>query len=533
MQIISQIIILGILISFSILNGMKKDQKLFQPKSLNSLAAEALAKEIDPTQSLEKAFDTFKIAHKIPLAIAPLISNALLKRNQTPLRAILQAQIPLTLQINRFKQFPKNVYPLTESGLYVRSKKESYHNLPDPLYAGVAQLVPDPLTQSAPSKFFQIYSTPKGTNYFDDDDNQYRTPQNTRGMSIWNIETGTQVSTGSNIKDQICKIYPALAQSNKGFPDLMLYGLSSDHSVAWCRFVYLSDSDVYKEGMCAFKIDNNELLYHALDTRLRPLSHSGKFCVLQKNNSVEIAYSNTGSPKLALTQNALIAGISPQDDYAIVSRQDIVGTYIVNLKTKGLSNLTLNCQPFDLVNGICNPLNKDGSLIAVLENNQIYILKVLTNELVGTLPAPNSEDDDTNYHLLFSPDSTQILTLKVTFAVSNNYDDTYYQLTVFDIATQQPVEILDASQIANGDDKNDFIFCNAGDYLLFPNGQLRIQPQGLVNCLSLQELVGLLILEAQKKQQKPLHAAVIQRLQQNQFPKIQELIARRYGTALQ
>lgn len=524
MQIISQIIILGILY-FPILNGMRKDQQLFQPQPLVSLAATALAKEIDPIQSLDKTYNAFKNANKIDSAIASLISNALLKRNQITLRTILQSQIPLTLQIDRYEQYPENIYASNTSGLYVRSKKEEYSELPDPLYAGIAQLIPDPFAQNAPHQFFQIYSNPNGTKYFDDD--ECERDASSRGICIWDKKSGARLNDGKAIRAKLLAKYTQIAEKDPELHDFLLYGISSDDSVAWCRFLYLSD--VYKECVCAFKVDNNELLCHALGTQLDPLSHSGKFCLLKKNNSVEIVNSNTGSTELTFTQHAIVTGISPQDDYALVSRPEAVGTHVLNLETKELTQLTLDNNQFFLKNGIYNPLSRDGSLIAVLENNQIHILKVRTNELVCTIPAPNNEDDDTHYNLLFSPDSTQILTLKITFAASNNYDDTSYHLTTFDIATQQPVEILDASQIENGDDGDDFIFCNEGDYLLLPNGQLRIQPQGLVNHLSLQELIGLLILEKQKTQQQPIDATIIHYLQKNQFPKIQELIGRRYG----
>jgi hypothetical protein len=518
-------------------NGMEKPKalKLSQPLALKVQAAMVIAKAIDPSVSMTNALHTFNNSHKIASSIDSLISHALLERNRPTIHALLRSQNPLRLQIRRFEEHPENLYPLTTSGLYVRSKIDGYNpDCPDPLYAGIAQLIPDPLTQNAPLQFFQVYSNPNGTKYFDDNETQDGRNASSAGICIWDKKSGARLNDGKAIRAKLLAKHPQIANLNSELHNFFLYGISSDEEIAWCRFVYNSADNTVQEGVCAFRVNDDEIIRVSLDACLcSPLSYSGKLCAVYNNNSITLVDSNTGLNPLPLSIQYSVRSVSPKDDYAIIENKNIPGTSILNLETKELTQLTLNNNQFNLANGRYNPLSRDGSLIAVLENNQIYILKVHTNELVCTVPAPNNEDNDTYYNLLFSPDSTQILTLKITLAASNNYDDTYYHLTIFDIATQQPVEILDASHIENGDYKDDFIFCNQGDYLLLPNGQFRIQPQGLVRHLSLQGLIGLLILEEQKKQQQPIDATIIQYLQKNQPPKIQELIACRYATPKQ
>lgn len=530
MKSIQKIVAFSIFGSIIALHGMGKNEvQSFSPiASLKSLATTVIARQINPHTSVVNALNAFNSQLFNHSDIAHSIAEALAQQEQPTLRTILRSQRPLLLNIKRFKQFPENLYPLTNNGLYVRSKKDGYNpDMSDPLYAGVAQLIPDPLAQNAPTQFFQIYSNPNGTKYFDDMEAQYRAAANSPGICIWDKKTGACVNDGKAICKKLLAKYPQIANPDPELHDFFLYGICPDDSIAWCRFIYNSDQRQH-QAVCAFHIESNKLLHVALGVTLGQHSYSGKLCtLLETNNHISIMYTNHSRKMMLSNGNFIISGISPQDDYLLLMHQ--IGTDILNLKSKKLHPLTLNNQPLYLSNGIYNPLNVDGTLLANLKENQIYILKVHTNELICTFPAPNADEEDTHYRLLFNPDSTQLLTLKVSFAPSKNYDNTYYHLKVFDIASQGCVEELDEQQIANGDDATDFILCNEGDYLLLPNRQLLLRPQGLVRRLSPKELLGLLILEKQKTEQLPANPFIIALLKQNPIAQIRELINRRYN----
>ncbi|CAN5158682.1 hypothetical protein BH09DEP1_BH09DEP1_0150 [soil metagenome] len=515
------------LLSITCFSMEKPLARAAQPPSLRYLAASLIARQINPANSYPTALRKFSSPLMNNNSVTPLIKDALCKQAQSQLTTILKSQVPLSLAVERFDQYPAHLYPLTTHGLYVRTKKEGYDpDCPDPLYQDIAKLIPDPLNQNAPTQFFEVYSNPNGTKYFDDDDDQWRTPENSRGMCIWDTSSGAFISNGSEIQKKIRKRFPALSAADPEFPDLLLYGLCPTDMIAWARFVYLSDNQ-YKNGTCAFNIADNSIILLTLDNTLSLLRHSGKLSAIKENNNNISSVLLAGDPsKIALSCNedASTIWISPCDNYALCNVSNEQAVHVIDFTTSKRHQLTIEGKPFYLGNGIYNPLNSDGSLMAVLQGNQIYLLKVLTNELICTLPAPLPETDDTFYNLLFSPDSKHLLALKV----KEGADDVSYNLTVFDIASQQCVEELTQEQITHSPYATDFIFCNGGDYLLLPNGQLRIQPQGLAHHLSLKELLGLLILENQKTNNVPIDSAIFRLLQQNPLTKIRDLMQSRY-----
>lgn len=506
------------------LDGMEKPEtfKTFQPASLTLLSASALAKSIDPGLSPQNALTALGNTHKIPENVAPLISHALFERHQNTLRTILKSQPPINLNIERLPEIPTNLFSLTGHGIYSRSKKdmcnaETGHS--DPLYAGIAQLAPDPLIKNAPYNFFQVYSQRYSNVCFDDTDDARTLSANSPLIGIWDKRTGTLLNDGKEIQKKLLAKYPQISEHDAKLPLFFLQGISSDDSVAWCRFLYCFNHK-YIEGACGFIIKNNEIIFESIeDLELNPLSPDGNFATLSARNSSTIIQTKSGE-KLVSYSDLEVKGFGPLDDYMLVKFQTQGHGELLccNFKTKEIHNLNLSIS-----NGRYDQLNSDGALIATAVEFQIFVLNMFTNKIVCTFPAPDMEEDDTYYSPLFSPDSKQLLVLKV-----KNAQVASYHLWVYTIANQELVEELTSKEIIDGDNLSDFIFCNEGNYLLFPNGQLRIQPRGLANHLSLTELLGLLILEQQKATNMPLCESIVTLLQQNEFPILKDLFKKRY-----
>lgn len=514
--------------------------KICQPKSLKSLAATVIAHSISPTKSVMSAMHAFNSTLLNQPEIANAIGHSLAQQEQEALRNILKSQNPLLLQINRFTVFPHNLYPLTAHGLYVRSKVDGYDpEAPDPLYAGIAQLIPDPLAQNAPIQFFQVYSNPNGKTYFDDDETETGRDETSRGICIWDKKTGVCINDGKVVRAKLCVKYPQIINLNPGLRDFFLYGMSANDLNAWCRFVYNTPGEI-KNGLCVFRIQDNEILDISLSCDgIGPLSPSGTLCPVYMPTNPNNLIKHTdcisepiqlphGRPQAATELFRYIRAISPCDNHALLSciRSPHLPacTQVVNLQTKDTHVLTIDNQHIQLGNGTRTPLNHDGTLLAIEKNNKINILQILTNTVLWSLPIyPNLKDGE--FRLLFSPDSTQLLAYN-----TNNDDDNTDSLVVFDIASHKPIEKLDEQHIQQKTlcDIEDFIFCNEGDYLLLPNGQLCIQPQGLVSHLSFKELIGLLILEHQKITHLPFTQEIQSCLHNNQFPQLQRLFKIRY-----
>lgn len=508
-------------------------QKVFQPKSLTSLAAEVIAQNIDPARPLTKTIKNINPSLIRP-EVAPHVAFALAKRNEKKLYDILKSQTPLTIQINDFEQYPENIYSLEgNSGLYVRQRKEAYH--PDGkrrFYPGIAQLIPNPITieQNAPITFFQVYSNPQGTKFFSDDDKdgQWREDENNIGICIWDRLTGACLNNGSVIKEKLRERYPQLAKDDPYFPDLMLYGLSSDDRIAWTRFVYILNRHVH-EGLCAFDIENNTIVKSAINERLIDVSHSGRIGIIEDQNNYMWAVL-TNNPScvrfLAGSNSDTLEEIAPCDNYLITRLTLHNGRLyptILHIATRKSNLFTIQEQAFSIY--CMEALSSDGKLLAIKKDDTGYIFNISpdSNHMVHTIPLPELEHSI--YRLLFSPANTKLLALKIQ---EPDEDTTRYSLKIFDITTKECVQELTEQEIAATPDLYDYIFCNNGEYLLLPNGQLFMQPQALLNHLNLQQLLALLTLEHIKSQNSPLNPALVQFLQ-HAPAKIRELVAKRYA----
>lgn len=510
-------------------------QKLFQPQSLTSLAAMAIAQHIDPARPLTKA-PTLNPSLIRP-EIAPHVAFALAKRNEKKLYDILKSQTPLTIQVKDFEQYPQNVYSLEgNSGLYVRQRKDAYHvDNKRRFYPGIAQLIPDPISveQNAPTTFFQVYSNPCDTKYFRDDDRegQWKSNENI-GICIWDKKTGMCINDGSVVKEALRARYPQIAAHDSHFPDLMLYGLSPNDSIAWTRFVYTLNRRIH-EGLCAFDVENNTIVRSAINEELKDVSHSGRLCVItDQNNHIWAVSSNDPSiAELLANSNSInLEEIAPCDNYFIIRITRNNGrSYptILHRGTTKVNRLTIEGQLFSVY--CLEALSSDGKLLAITKDSTGYIFKISpgSNQMIHTIPLP--ELAHSTYRLLFSPTSTKLLALKIH---EPDEDTTHYSLKVFDVATEECMHELTEQEIAATPDKFDFIFCNGGNYLLLPNGQLFMQPQALLNHLSLQQMLALLTLEHLKTQNFPLNQKLVQFLQQHPYPKICELITKRYAAHL-
>lgn len=520
MKNIHKNLLLSILGTTFAFNGLEKPvaHKLFQPASLTILAASSIADMIDKSTLI-----AFNDAHNVPAHIVSILSRALLQRHKQKLRNILKSQIPTKIKVldlstdcNESGEFPVSLYPLQRKGLYVHIKKNVAHLNPERLYPGMAQLIPDPLGKNAPSHFDLIYSNPQGTKYFYDVYESCDSSTHTElKIGVWDKASGMRINNGTEIKKKILDLFPNIVSLRSGYFDFFLYGLSQDDKVAWAGF---NDKDG-NEGSVAFNIENNTILHISKTESIQHLSGNGRFCVVGKS-ILESTNPNKEYHHLHCTDLNLLE-ISPQDTYAFLKSE--TGTHILDFETEKMHELTINNQSV-LLEG--DTISADGSLIAILKDSGIHIIDVATNKLMYKISDPNIAEKG-SCRFLFSADNTELLVFIEDTSAKDN--PCFFDLLIFDIASQKRVQEFKQSEPADFDTKQEFMLCSKGDYLLLPNGELLLEPQGLINHLGLKELIGFLILEKQKTSNQTIDSSIFfQVLQGNNFPKIRELLCNRY-----
>ncbi len=504
----------------------KKVRTLIPADNHKMIAAQTIARTIDPEMSFAQGVDAFSNPALCDHPLAPFIHTALATRAYYRLTRMLAQQIPHQITIDHMdpdepwppafnpQKLNKTVAP-GNPGLYLRAF-DGWLGAAQPLFIGQATFDPDPLAAEAPNHFLQVYHC--GTIGYRDKTNEFR---------IWDIKTGACINDGKAVLAKLRKEF-----GNGNF--FVLQGISRDNSIAWIRAINRGHHKTLPDECAyAFNIHTNKLLGCFVDN-IAEVSHSGQKCLfysgalLEANSPLKtpaVSWHMQGDPR------ALWIGISPTDEHALI--RIIEGAekrtyHSVNLQTGNRVRLFSEADGITIADENTNAQwSPDGRYFAVrmLMQERAYIYDVVTGEQVAEIDCSDRDpdEDESDSEIVFSPDSSQLY----IFIEGRERN----LLRIFDLAQNACIAEVPMKKAAHH--PYNFIFCNNGRYLLLPSGDLIIQPAGLAAHLSLKQLLGLLLWEHSNNCDisKSLHTAIIKNMREISSPKIKEIISHYFNTS--
>lgn len=496
MKIIHTILILVILICPSLMKGME-----------HPLNAALIL--LDPEKENNTALEGFKNPHINMHPQAGAIHASLTQAAIPRLRAILASQKPLPVNISLFKALPTQLNVTGQIGLYVR-KKRAEDESTDCHGHSLACLNPDPFAHPH-ATYKEVYTSASNNFLF-----QYAS-QEGNDIKIWNGKTGACVTDLGKLKEHLQKKYPQALACDPDFPELIIQEICPDNRLAWISGTFKPSGQPLVHASGTYNIKTDQIDYLQLGDKLAQASSSGKSITLFEQASGRTLIVSTAHPAIAfeLSQEHDIQDpvVSPCNRFVLGKKLDIdklVEIHCYNLE---------NNSSFRLTHGDYEDVafSPSGNKVILDFAERIVVFNLTTKQRYFII----TKKADQCYNTIFDPTETKILlwTTKI-------YDKSPYSLFTFDLAgSQKQRQKFPAN---TSDPQSDFTFCNNYKYLLLPNSHLIMQPIGLASHLSLRELIGLLILEEQKKNNQPYDQTILSLLKENPVSSIVELITQRY-----